>query len=199
MSWWISGKPSVVGAAAGAVAGLVAITPASGYVQPMESIAIGARRGQRSASSRSQWRAKSKLDDSLDVVAVHGIGGLWGALATGIFCVGRRSADVRWPHERRWPRPALAAGCGRCGRRALLLRDDVRHTQGPRPDDRHPRSARRTRSPGSTSRSTASAPTSSAAAGRCWASRRRSRCTPRRRRLRPSRREHARSGRARPH
>jgi Amt family ammonium transporter len=86
MSWWITGKPSVVGAAAGAVAGLVAITPASGYVQPMESIAIGAGAGIFCFLAL-QWRARSSLDDSLDVVGVHGVGGLWGALATGIFCV----------------------------------------------------------------------------------------------------------------
>lgn len=86
MSWWLSGRPSVVGAAAGAVAGLVAITPASGYVQPMEAIAIGAGAGAFCFLA-AQWRAKSQLDDSLDVVAVHGVGGLWGALATGIFCV----------------------------------------------------------------------------------------------------------------
>jgi Amt family ammonium transporter len=86
MSWWLSGKPSVVGAAAGAVAGLVAITPASGYVQPMEAIAIGAGAGIFCFLA-VQWRTRSSLDDSLDVVAVHGVGGLWGALATGIFVV----------------------------------------------------------------------------------------------------------------
>jgi Amt family ammonium transporter len=86
MSWWISGKPSVVGAAAGAVAGLVAITPASGFVQPMEAIAIGAGAGILCFLA-VQWRTRSSLDDSLDVVAVHGVGGLWGALATGIFIV----------------------------------------------------------------------------------------------------------------
>jgi Amt family ammonium transporter len=84
MSWFTNGKPSVVGAAAGAVAGLVAITPASGYVQPMESIAIGGVAGVLCFLA-VQWRAKSKLDDSLDVVGVHGVGGTWGALATGIF------------------------------------------------------------------------------------------------------------------
>jgi Amt family ammonium transporter len=86
MSWWMSGKPSVVGAAAGAVAGLVAITPASGYVQPMEAIAIGSVAGIICFLA-VQWRTRSNIDDSLDVVAVHGVGGLWGALATGIFTV----------------------------------------------------------------------------------------------------------------
>ncbi|MSQ62024.1 MAG: ammonium transporter [Dehalococcoidia bacterium] len=86
MSWWISGKPSIIGAAAGAVAGLVAITPASGYVQPMEAIAIGGVAGIICFLA-VQVRIKGNVDDSLDVVAVHGIGGLWGALATGIFVV----------------------------------------------------------------------------------------------------------------
>jgi Amt family ammonium transporter len=86
LSWVVNGKPSVVGAAAGCVAGLVAITPASGYVQPMEALGIGAIAGI-ACFLFVQWRSKSALDDSLDVVGVHGIGGLWGALATGIFCV----------------------------------------------------------------------------------------------------------------
>ncbi len=86
MSWWFSGRPSVVGAAAGAVAGLVAITPASGFVQPMEAIVIGAGAGIFCFLA-VQWRTRSSLDDSLDVVAVHGVGGLWGALATGVFAV----------------------------------------------------------------------------------------------------------------
>jgi Amt family ammonium transporter len=86
MSWWRSGKPSVVGAAAGAVAGLVAITPASGYVQPMEAIAIGAIAGILCFLA-VQWRSRTNLDDSLDVVAVHGVGGLTGALLVGVFAV----------------------------------------------------------------------------------------------------------------
>jgi Amt family ammonium transporter len=84
MSWWRGGKASVVGTAAGAVAGLVAITPASGYVQPMEAIGIGAVAGIICYLA-VQLRTASSIDDSLDVVAVHGVGGLWGALATGIF------------------------------------------------------------------------------------------------------------------
>ncbi|MHB8683306.1 MAG: ammonium transporter [Dehalococcoidia bacterium] len=86
MSWWITGKPSVVGAAAGAVAGLVAITPASGYVQPMEAIGIGAIAGILCFLA-VQWRTRTSLDDSLDVVAVHGVGGMTGALLTGVFAV----------------------------------------------------------------------------------------------------------------
>jgi len=91
MSWLFSRKPSVVGAAAGAVAGLVAITPASGFVQPMEAIAIGVGAGIFCYLA-VQLRTRTKLDDSLDVVAVHGIGGTWGALATGLFAAGVISA-----------------------------------------------------------------------------------------------------------
>jgi Amt family ammonium transporter len=84
MAWQFSGKPSVVGGASGVVAGLVAITPASGYVQPMEAIAIGIGAGVFCYVA-VRIRARIAFDDSLDVVGVHGVGGLWGALATGLF------------------------------------------------------------------------------------------------------------------
>jgi Amt family ammonium transporter len=84
LSWMITGKPSVVGAAAGAVAGMVAITPAAGAVTPMASIAVGAGAGALCYFA-VRLRAKVGLDDSLDVVGVHGVGGAWGAVATGLF------------------------------------------------------------------------------------------------------------------
>ena len=84
LSWAFSGKPSVIGACAGAVAGLVAITPASGFVQPMEALAIGVGAGVFCYLA-VRLRARTSLDDSLDVVGVHGIGGLWGGIATGLF------------------------------------------------------------------------------------------------------------------
>ncbi len=82
--WAARGKPTVLGAASGAVAGLVAITPASGFVGPMASLVIGALAG---VFCYSACNLKSRLgyDDSLDVVGVHGVGGTWGALATGLF------------------------------------------------------------------------------------------------------------------
>jgi ammonium transporter, Amt family len=82
--WATRGKPTVLGAASGAVAGLVAITPASGFVGPISSIIIGAVAG---IVCYAACNLKSKLgyDDSLDVVGVHGVGGTWGALATGLF------------------------------------------------------------------------------------------------------------------
>jgi Amt family ammonium transporter len=82
--WMTRGKPTVLGAASGAVAGLVAITPAAGFVGPVSSIVIGAIAG---ALCYSACNLKSRLgyDDSLDVVGVHGVGGTWGAVATGLF------------------------------------------------------------------------------------------------------------------
>jgi ammonium transporter, Amt family len=84
VEWWTVGKPTVLGAASGAVAGLVAITPASGYVGPMSSMIIGLVAG---ALCYSAVRLKPRLgyDDALDVVGVHAVGGIWGALATGLF------------------------------------------------------------------------------------------------------------------
>jgi Amt family ammonium transporter len=70
--------------ASGSVAGLVAITPASGYVTPMASVIIGAVAGWLCYSA-CNLKTKLGYDDSLDVVGVHGVGGTWGALATGLF------------------------------------------------------------------------------------------------------------------
>jgi Amt family ammonium transporter len=82
--WMSRGKPTVLGAASGAVAGLVAITPASGYVTPMASVIIGAVAGALCYAA-CNFKTKLGYDDSLDVVGVHGVGGTWGALATGLF------------------------------------------------------------------------------------------------------------------
>jgi Amt family ammonium transporter len=84
LTWKFSGKPSIVGAASGAVAGLVAITPASGFVNVWGSLAIGVGAGVFCFLAVS-WRNKTRVDDSLDAWGVHGIGGTWGALATGLF------------------------------------------------------------------------------------------------------------------
>jgi Amt family ammonium transporter len=88
LSWmlitWRKNKPSVLGTVTGAVVGLVAITPAAGYVTPLAAIVIG---GLASPISLLAIKARQKmgLDESLDVWACHGIGGTWGALATGLF------------------------------------------------------------------------------------------------------------------
>src|SRR5205814_8027260 len=80
--WMARGKPTVLGAASGAVGGLVAITPASGYVGPLSSIVIGAIAGALCYTA-CNFKSRVGYDDSLDVVGVHGGGGTWGALATG--------------------------------------------------------------------------------------------------------------------
>ena len=82
--WQLDGKPTALGAASGAVAGLVAITPASGFVGPVSAIIIGLVAGALCYSAIS-LKSKFKYDDALDVVAVHGCGGTWGAIATGLF------------------------------------------------------------------------------------------------------------------
>ena len=79
-----SGKPTAVGAATAIVVGLVAITPAAGFVGPMSAIALGAIAAVPSYFCLV-WRARTSLDDSLDVVAAHGVGGTVGALLTGVF------------------------------------------------------------------------------------------------------------------
>jgi Amt family ammonium transporter len=82
--WFKTGKPTMLGAASGAVAGLVAITPASGYVTPLASIAIGFAAGVVCYTA-VMMKSKFGYDDSLDVVGVHGVGGILGALLTGVF------------------------------------------------------------------------------------------------------------------
>jgi Amt family ammonium transporter len=88
LSWmaasWLHGKPSSLGMISGAIAGLVAITPAAGFVGPMAAIPIGIVAGLLCYSALL-FRIRRGLDESLDAWAVHGIGGLWGAIATGIF------------------------------------------------------------------------------------------------------------------
>ena len=82
---WISrGKPTVLGAATGAVTGLVAITPAAGFVSPLSALLIGLVAGILCYAAVNM-KTRLGYDDSLDVVGVHGIGGTWGCLATGLF------------------------------------------------------------------------------------------------------------------
>jgi ammonium transporter, Amt family len=84
VDWVRKGRPSAVGMAVGAVCGLAAVTPAAGYVGPSESIVIGLVAGILS-NYVANWRARTTLDDSLDVFACHGAGGMWGTIATGLF------------------------------------------------------------------------------------------------------------------
>jgi Amt family ammonium transporter len=93
MEWIHRGKPTTLGAASGAVAGLVAITPASGFVGPVSAIIIG---GLAGVICYGGVLLKSRLgyDDSLDVVGIHGLGGTWGALATGLFASTKINPDA---------------------------------------------------------------------------------------------------------
>src|ERR1700739_1237887 len=95
--WWVSGKPSVLGAASGAVAGLVAITPASGFVLPGGSLVIGIAAGVRCFWAATWLKHMLGYDDSLDAFGVHGIGGIIGALLTGVFSFGPLSATDATP------------------------------------------------------------------------------------------------------
>ncbi|MGA2573215.1 MAG: ammonium transporter [Candidatus Methanomethylicaceae archaeon] len=81
---WINGKPSSLGLVSGAIAGLVAITPAAGFVDPLSAIVIGLVAGFICYRALT-FRLKKGLDESLDAWAIHGTGGIWGAIATGIF------------------------------------------------------------------------------------------------------------------
>ena len=81
-----TGRMSAVGVASGAVAGLVAITPASGFVGVYGALAIGAGAGVLCYIA-VYLRTRTQIDDALEVFAVHGVGGIWGAIATGIFAV----------------------------------------------------------------------------------------------------------------
>lgn len=84
LEWFHRGNPTTLGIASGAVAGLVAITPASGYVGPLSAAIIGAVAGGVCYGG-IMLKTKLGYDDSLDVVGIHGLGGVWGALATGLF------------------------------------------------------------------------------------------------------------------
>jgi Amt family ammonium transporter len=87
VEWWWAGKPTVLGGISGAVAGLVAITPASGFVSPMSALIIGAIGGIVCFFTATNMKHFFGYDDSLDAFGVHGVGGTLGAILTGIFAV----------------------------------------------------------------------------------------------------------------
>ncbi len=93
MEWITRGKPSVLGACSGAVAGLVCITPAAGFVQPLPAMLLGLAVGVVCFFACTKLKSMFKYDDSLDAFGVHGIGGTLGAILTGIFAT-REVADV---------------------------------------------------------------------------------------------------------
>ena len=85
MEWFSRGKPSILGTASGAVAGLVCITPASGFVNPMPALLMGVAVGVVCFLACTALKSKCGYDDSLDAFGVHGVGGTLGALLTGVF------------------------------------------------------------------------------------------------------------------
>jgi Amt family ammonium transporter len=95
--WALRGKPSVLGAISGAVAGLVAITPAAGFVLPGPALLLGLVAGAVCFWCATSLKAKLGYDDSLDAFGVHGIGGILGMLATGWFAYGPLSASPTAP------------------------------------------------------------------------------------------------------
>ncbi|MBE3570331.1 MAG: ammonium transporter [Bacillales bacterium] len=85
VEWLVNKKPTMLGAVSGAIAGLVAITPACGFVTPYASIIIGLVGGALCFWGVSSLKAKLGYDDALDAFGLHGIGGTWGGIATGLF------------------------------------------------------------------------------------------------------------------
>ena len=94
IEWLHGGKPTVLGAATGAVAGLVAITPACDAVTPLGSMAVGFGGGAICYAAVAILKPAMGYDDSLDVFGVHGVGGMWGAIATGLFIA--EVTDAGW-------------------------------------------------------------------------------------------------------
>ena len=97
LEWWTRGKPSVLGIISGAVAGLGTITPASGFVTPMQGVLIGLIAGGVCFWACTWLKQKLNYDDSLDVFGVHGVGGLIGTTFAGVFAVGALSATAEMP------------------------------------------------------------------------------------------------------
>jgi Amt family ammonium transporter len=95
--WVTKGKPSVLGAISGAVAGLVAITPASGFVLPLPALIIGAVAGLAGFWGATALKKMLKYDDSLDAFGVHGVCGIVGSLLVGVFAYGALSASAGTP------------------------------------------------------------------------------------------------------
>ena len=87
LEWMLRGKPSVLGIISGAVGGLVAITPAAGFVSPVGALCIGASSGVCCYWGATWLKHKLGYDDALDVFGIHGVGGIVGAILTGVFAV----------------------------------------------------------------------------------------------------------------
>jgi Amt family ammonium transporter len=114
IDWIVTKKPTVLGGATGAVAGLVAITPASGFVSPMSAVAIGVLVAVVCYVAVAVIKQRLGYDDSLDAFGVHGVGGTVGALATGLFAqklINSGGADgLLFGNARQFGIQALATG-----------------------------------------------------------------------------------------
>ena len=97
LEWWTRGKPSVLGMISGAVAGLGTITPASGFVTPMEGMLIGLIAGSICFWSCTWLKLRLGYDDSLDVFGVHGVGGMTGTFLAGVLALGAVSLSADTP------------------------------------------------------------------------------------------------------
>ncbi len=128
--WLHRGKPTVLGAASGCIAGLGTITPASGFVQPVSALLIGAAAGSICYGA-VMMKGRLGYDDSLDVVGVHCVGGVLGTLATGLFAT--KAGQSGWSRRTvlRKPEAARDPGAGDGGRAGLLLRRHLRVAEGP--------------------------------------------------------------------
>jgi Amt family ammonium transporter len=131
---WRANKPSVLGIVTGAVVGMVAITPGSGFVSPLSAAVIGGLAAPISFLA-IKVRQRMGLDESLDVWACHGIGGAWGALATGLFASKRTVL--------RQPGAVPRATGGRGGVHSLRVRDDLSARASPQGDRRPARFSQR--------------------------------------------------------
>jgi Amt family ammonium transporter len=120
--WIVKGSPTMLGAASGAVAGLVAITPACGWVGPMGSIAIGAIAALICLWACSGLKKMLGYDDSLDVFGVHCVGGIVGALLTGVFnSPALGGTDVYDYVANAWPDPANYSIATQVGKQAIAV------------------------------------------------------------------------------
>jgi Amt family ammonium transporter len=137
VEWFIKGKPSVLGMITGAVAGLVAITPASGYVDTVGALAIGLAGGALCYLSATALKAWYHIDDSLDCFGVHGVGGMIGDLLTGVFARASISgvpSQAGWidgnPYQIVIQLEAMAWTIGWCAIATFVIVMLIKHTIG---------------------------------------------------------------------
>ena len=161
-----SRKATAVGAATAIVVGLVAVTPAAGFISPMNAILLGGIAALPSYLAL-QIRAKTSLDDSLDVVAAHGVGGTVGALLTGVFASKALNGVFDGALYGN-PGQVLIQGDGGARRDVLQRRCQLHPAQADRPRDSVARHDESKRAKGSTSRRTVKRRTCTSAARRCW-------------------------------